>query len=639
MKKIYLLPAIVFSLAYGAAANAVTPAINEVAKLLASDGEASDYLGYTVAIDGDTAVVGAYGDDDLGSEAGAAYVFTRDSSGVWSQQQKLTASDGVADDRFGWKVDVNGGTIVVGKESWDFFAPPPGAAYVFTRDSTGVWSEQQKLTAFDGEAGDYYGQAVAVNLDTIVIGASGDDDLGTDTGAAYVYVHDGGGTWNLQQKLTASNGVDSDSFGNVVDVDGNTAVIGTSGSYIDDNGTAIQTGAAYAFTRDSNGFWTEQELDPNVNVDTEWYGRDVAVSGDTIAVGAYGDSDVDVFAGAVYLFNRDTTTGVWSLQQKVTASDGAANDKLGFSVDLDGDNLVAGAYTDDENGTDSGSAYVFSRDANGVWNEQLKLVSSDGADYDYLGFSVEISASSVLTGAYLDDTALGANTGSAYVFELQSSVEGPAISLASSAVDFGDVAVGLSAEQLVTVSNLGTTELTLFDIYVEGGIDFSQVNDCPSSLLPLEACQIAVTFTPPTDGVFSDTLTVLSDDPDQPAASVSLSGTGVSLLPDLIVTDISTPRTMTGGKVASLGVTIANQGSVDVIGGYYVTLYLDGLQIETQYVADAPAAGTEIIFSWNVTIPDLNRGTYVLEALVDQFDNILELDETNNTLAKSVKIN
>jgi len=230
--------------------------------LIASDGEASDYLGYSVAVDSDTAVVGVYVDDDLGSEAGAAYVFVRDSSGVWRQQQKMTADD--------------------------------------------------------GEAGDYYAEADAVSLDTIVIGADGDDDVGSNTGAVYVYVRDSAGYWSLQQKLTASNGVDNDSFGNALDLDGDTAVIGTSGYYFDTDGTAVQSSSAYAFTRDGSDVWNEQELDPTVNVDTEWYGRSVSVSGDSIAVGAYGDSDVDVFAGAVYLFERDTA-GLWNLQQKITA--------------------------------------------------------------------------------------------------------------------------------------------------------------------------------------------------------------------------------------------------------------------------------------------------------------------------------
>ncbi|MEN8130986.1 MAG: choice-of-anchor D domain-containing protein [Pseudomonadota bacterium] len=638
MKTIFLVPAIGFSLFFGAAANAVTPTIDEVAKLIASDGETSDYLGYSVAVNGDTAVVGSYGDDDLGSEAGAAYIYIRDSAGVWSLQQKLTASDGVADDRFGWRVAVDGDTVVVGIESWDFFAPPPGAAYVFTRDSAGLWSEQQKLTAYDGEAGDYFGQSIALSLDTIVIGAAGDDDVGTNAGAAYVYTRDSAGLWSLQQKLTAIFGTDNDSFGNSLDLDGETAVIGTSGYYFDTDGTYIQSGAAYAFTRDSSGVWTEQELDPNVNVETEWYGKAVAVSGDSIAVGAYGDSQIELGAGATYLFNRDST-GVWSLQQKLTASNGAANDKFGFSVDMDGDNLVVGAYTDDDNGTDAGSVYLFTRDTTGVWNEQLKLLSSDGLDYDYMGYAVGISASSVVAGAYLHDTSTGANAGATYVFDILPSADGPDITLTPSALDFGDVMVGQSAEQLVTVSNFGTAELLLFDIALANGIDYSQINDCPASLLPAEACQIAVTFAPTLEGLLTDALTILSDDPDQPSASVTLSGSGITLLPDLTVTDISTPRTMTGGKLATLGVTVANQGSADVTGSYWVTLYLDNTLIAAEYVTDAPLAGTEVSYSWSVQIPDLNRGTYILEAVVDLDNTVLELDETNNNLTKSVKIN
>ena len=638
MKTIFLIPAIGFSLFFGAAANAVTPAIDEVAKLIASDGEFADYLGYSVAVDGDTALVGVYGDDDLGNESGAAYIFTRDSAGVWSQQQKLTASDGLADDRFGWAVAVHGDTAVIGKESWDFFAPPPGAAYVFTRDSAGLWSEQQKLTAYDGEAGDYFGESVALSLDTIVIGASGDDDVATGSGAAYVYTRDSAGLWSLQQKLTANFGTDNDSFGRSLDVDGDTAVIGTSGYYLDSDGTYIQSGFAYAFTRDSSGVWTEQELSPNVNVDSDWYGRAVAVSGDSIVVGAYGDSQIDLGAGATYLFNQDSA-GVWSLQQKLIASDAAASDNFGFSVDMDGDNLVVGAYREDANGTDAGSVYVFTRDTSGVWNEQLKLLSSDGLDYDYLGFSVGISASTVVAGAYLQDTSMGANAGAAYVFDILPSADGPDIALTPSSLDFGDVMVGQSAEQLVTVSNFGTAELALYDIFIANGVDFSQINDCPTILLPAEACQIAVTFTPTLEGLLTDALTILSDDPDQPSASVTLSGSGITLLPDLTVTEISTPRTMTGGKLATLGVTVANQGSADVTGSYWVTLYLDNTLIAAEYVSDAPLAGTEVSYSWSVQIPDLNRGTYILEAVVDLDDAIMELDETNNSLTKSVKIN
>ena len=270
------------------------------------------------------------------------------------------------------------------------------------------------------------------------------------------------------------------------------------------------------------------------------------------------------------------------------------------------------------------------------------LLASDGLDYDYLGGSgtkaVGISGSTVLAGAMFND-ASGSNSGAAYIFNILPSADGPDISLTPSALDFGDVMLGDSAQQLVTVSNFGTTELALFDIGLSNGVDFSQTNDCPATLQPTEACQITVSFTPSADGVLSDELSILSDDPDQSTASVTLSGNGVTLLPDLLVTDISSPRTLSGGKIATLGMTIANQGSADAPGGYWVSLYLAGSLIAAEYVYDVTPAGTVLVFSWNIEIPDLKTGTYTLEAVVDMDDAIMELDETNNSLSKSVKIN
>jgi len=638
--KIFFIPAIGASLVYGAVANAVTPTIGEVAKLIASDGGFSDSFGYSVAVDGDTAVIGAYGDDDLGTDSGAAYVFTRDAAGVWSLQQKLTASDGASDNRFGWAVAVHGDIAVIGNESWDFFDPPPGAAYVFTRDSAGVWSEQQKLTAYDGVGGDYFGESVAVSGSTIVVGAYGDDDVGTDSGSVYVFTSDSGGTWSLQQKLTANYGTSDDWFGRSLDVDGDTTVVAAWG--YDYNGTIVESGVVYVFTRDSGGVWTEQqELTPRENVDYDWYGRSVAVSGDSVAIGAYGDDQIDLNTGATYVFVRDSA-GVWSEQQKLLASDAASGDNFGFSVAMDGDNLVVGAYGDDANGTDAGSAYVFTRDTTGIWSEQVKLLANDGLDYDYLGFAgrgIGISASTVVAGAPLHDTSTGANAGAGYVFDILPSADGPDITLAPSTVDFGEVMVGQTAEQIVTLSNYSTAELALFEISIASGVDFSQTNDCPATLPAAEACQIKVSFTPTLDGALSDAVTVLSDDPDQPSVSLVLLGSGITLLPDLVVTNLSVPRTLTADKLASISVTIANQGSADVTGGYWVSLYMDDILLAAEWVSDAPLVGTELEFSWSVLIPDLSSGSHILKAIVDTDDDIMELDETNNSLSKSVKIN
>ena len=151
-------------------------------KLTADDGAAGDYFGYSVSISGDTAVVGAYQDD--GSK-GSAYVFER-SGTTWGQQAKLIAGDGAADDYFGISVSISGDTAVVGAYRDDDKASSTGSAYVFERTGT-TWSQQDKLTASDGAAGDYFGYSVSINGDTIAVGAHYDDDDGDNSGSAYVY--------------------------------------------------------------------------------------------------------------------------------------------------------------------------------------------------------------------------------------------------------------------------------------------------------------------------------------------------------------------------------------------------------------------------------------------------------------------
>ena len=151
------------------------------------------------------------------------YIFTR-SNGVWSEQQKLTASDGASSDYFGEYVSIDGDTAIIGAYRDDDNGSSSGSAYIFTR-SNGVWSEQQKLTASDGASSDYFGIYVSIDGDTAIIGAYRDDDNGSDTGSAYIFTRSNG-VWSEQQKLTASDGASSDYFGRNVSIDGDTAIIG-----------------------------------------------------------------------------------------------------------------------------------------------------------------------------------------------------------------------------------------------------------------------------------------------------------------------------------------------------------------------------------------------------------------------------
>ena len=213
---------------------------NQIAKLLASDGAANDNFGITVSLSGDTALVGAWDGGFNGSGFGDAYVFTR-SGGSWSQQAKLTASDAAAYDEFGGAVFLSGDTALVGAYKDDDNGTDSGSVYVFVRSGSS-WSQQAKLSASDGAASDNFGTSVSLSGDTAIVGANQDDDDGLNSGSAYVFTRSGS-SWSQQAKLTASDGAFSDLFGVSVSVSSDTALVG---SYYDDDGGSA-AGSAYIF--------------------------------------------------------------------------------------------------------------------------------------------------------------------------------------------------------------------------------------------------------------------------------------------------------------------------------------------------------------------------------------------------------
>src|ERR1022692_1865933 len=239
--------------------------------LPAPDGVAGNLFGFSVSVSGDTAVVGAPNQDENDSP-GAAYVFTR-SGTTWTQQQKLTASDGSLVNEFGISVSVSGDTAVVGA----FQHQPVAAAYVFVRSGT-TWTQQQKLTASDPVAGDDFGFSVSVSGDTAVVGASFAAFGGSvSQGKAYVFVRSGT-TWTQQQKLTASDGVAGDAFGFSVSVSGDTAVVGATGNN--------SQGAAYVFVRSGTTWTQQQKLTASDGVAGDFFGRSVSVDQGTAGIGA-----------------------------------------------------------------------------------------------------------------------------------------------------------------------------------------------------------------------------------------------------------------------------------------------------------------------------------------------------------------
>jgi phospholipase C len=377
----------------------------------ASAAAARDTFGWSVAVSGDTALVGVPGADTAGgTEAGAAYVFVR-SGTSWSMQQKLTAPDGAASDNFGLSVALSGDTALIGIGS-PLQNPGPGAAYVFVRSGTS-WSFQQKLTAPDGVSGDRFGQSVALDGDTALVGAMSDDNVnGTDAGSAYVFTRSGT-SWSLQQQLVAPDGTLADLFGSSVALSGDTALVGARlGDTLDGGSDA---GSAYVFVRNLTSWSFQQKLTAADGEGSDGFGWSVALSGDTAVVGAPLDNtSAGTDAGSAYVFVRTLTS--WSFQQQLTASGAASNDQFGQSVAVIGDTALVGA-PGGESATDTNldSAYAFTRTSTS-WSLQQKLTASDGQKGDQFGSSVALSSDTALVGARLDDTAGVTDAGSAYVF-------------------------------------------------------------------------------------------------------------------------------------------------------------------------------------------------------------------------------
>jgi hypothetical protein len=369
---------------------AIDPWIQQ-AELTASDGLGGDAFGLSVAVSGNMIVVGApYHPANPLAGPGAAYVFV-ESSGEWSQQAELTASDGGPNNVFGWSVAVDGTTVVVG-------APYAGggAAYVFA-GSAGTWSQQAELIPSDVGAHDWFGYSVAISGSTVAVGSP----QHTPVGAAYVFA-ESGGTWSQQAELTSSDGAAGDDFGYSVAVSGSTVV---AGAYEHAVGSNPDQGAAYVFV-ESGGTWDQQaELTASDGAAGDFFGFSVAADGSTAIVGAINHAGM----GAAYVFAQNGTT--WSQQAELTASDGGGD--FGYFVAINAGTAVAAAisHTFGSN-TGQGAAYVFIQ-SGATWSQQGELTDGGGTEF---GFSVAVNGGTVVAGNWGQKVGSNVDQGAAYVF-------------------------------------------------------------------------------------------------------------------------------------------------------------------------------------------------------------------------------
>jgi hypothetical protein len=406
---------------------------SEDAKLIAGDPDPGDNFGNALAIDGDTAVICAWWDDNAhGIKAGAAYVFEHDSSGAWAEVVKLVPGSGCAGNSFGASAALDGDTAAVAAADCNYLGLfNPGVVHVFGRDEGGpdAWGEVAEIRPSTSGLGAQFGVGLAIDGDRMLVGAPFHPLAPyLHSGAAYIFERDPiTGTWTEVAFLVPLDPAYDDRFGNGVALDGDTAVVG---AYFDDlvNGQYGHEGAAFVYERDVGGpgaWGLVTKLLPSDLAMDDNFGFDVALLGDTVLVSSHHDDHAGgVEAGSVYVFDRNLGgPNNWGEVTKLTAANGNYKDYFGRSIALTEDLAVIGAYGaggDANPGT--GAAYLFERGPGlESWSQVARIVQSDPEAWDGFGFNVSLSGTTLLASPVFDNLVNGSGNdeGSAYVFGLR----------------------------------------------------------------------------------------------------------------------------------------------------------------------------------------------------------------------------
>ena len=375
-------------------------------------GNADDEFGYSVAMssDGTRVIVGAPYEDSI-TNAGAAYIFTyNESTSTWSQEAKLLSSDLAGTHKLGSAVSITGdGTrVIVGAYGEYRVWGEEGAAYIFVY-SGGSWSQEAKLMASDGALNDHFGEQVAMSVDgtKVIVGVANDDDKGTDAGAAYIFTYSSG-SWDTGTKIVAADGQSQDKFGFSVAINGDGTKI-IVGAYKEDFNS--DQGAAYIFVY-SDGSWTEQiKLRASDGASNDWFGENVAMSGDgtKVIVGARTPADQ---SGAAYIFTY--SSGSWDTGTKIFAADGQAGDRFGeggVAINGDGTKVIVGATSEDTNGSLAGAVYIFGyNESTSTWSQEAVFRGEAAGDEisDHFGVAINGDGTKIIHGSRKHNYHIGA---------------------------------------------------------------------------------------------------------------------------------------------------------------------------------------------------------------------------------------
>lgn len=414
------------SIEHVASEGAALASSQELQKLYAGDGVALDTFGSKIATDGTTLVIGARFADFTGVDNGAVYVYTR-TGNTWTFVQRLTSStvSSTAGESFGASVAVEGNTLIVGAHKADKTPHRDCGAFYIFQSTAGVWSQVQKVWAPDLAADDHFGWSTSLEGGMLLVSSPEDDDKGTDSGSVYVFTQSGS-TFTYTGKVTGSDSLAGDAFGGSLDRDGNTLVVGARG-----HDTPLPYGgAAYVFSLNA-GTWTQSaKLTSSDIAGGDQFGFGVSASGSRVLVSAIAADAMGTDSGAAYLFVRGAN-GAWTQEAKLTASDGGVNHNLGRGLSLEGNVAVLGSVGSAAYGAYSGEAYLYSLGPNG-WTEDQQIFASDPTANARFGFWVEGNGSGEFILSADQAPGVVGLTGAAYVhvvtapFDCSSAADGTA---------------------------------------------------------------------------------------------------------------------------------------------------------------------------------------------------------------------
>lgn len=369
------------------------------AKLKASDLVPDHQLGGSVSISGDYVIAGATGDG--GDWSGAAYIFKRTGT-TWQEVAKLRPPDPAPHNVFGINVAIDGSHAIVGERFDDDKGIDSGSAFIF-REQGGIWSRVAKLTPPGGAAGAWFGHSVSIYQDYAVVGAPfHNGPAGIYTGKAFVFEHDGE-NWQFAGELAPSD-TDYGRLGWSVAVNGEYAIVG---AHLSDH-AGIDSGSAYVFKRGASTWNQVARLNAGDAAGGDFFGFSVAIDGNLVVAGAERKDVVGTESGAAYVFQRQGET--WVQTDRLIPDNGSAEDRFGHSVGISGEvmsitaiNLFSGS---------SGPAYIFER-SQGQWDQIDKIV---GSPFDGFGYSADIDGRNLVVGAFWEDSPGAAESGAAYVY-------------------------------------------------------------------------------------------------------------------------------------------------------------------------------------------------------------------------------